>query len=88
MRRYLSSEIYLLHNNAEVNGIRAGFVEIDLVGREPHALNVFNTTDRGIVFVDCTGIDDRKVSLKEQEKFLGSYFWDSLGIVEDIEIYW
>jgi len=47
----------MLHNNAEANGIRAGFVGLDLKGREPHALNVFNTTDRGIVFVDCTGSD-------------------------------
>jgi|Deesub1362B_J571_1020462.scaffolds.fasta_scaffold00774_18 hypothetical protein len=50
----------MLHNNAEANGIRAGFVAIDIVEREPHAINVFNTVDRGLVFVDCTGNDPTK----------------------------
>lgn len=45
-----------VHNNAEKSGIKAGFVSINFneinVG---HACNVFNTTDEGLVFVDCTG---------------------------------
>lgn len=56
-----------LHNNAELAGIRAGYVSIDLEGYPDsqgygipsdtgHALNVFETTDRGRVFIDCTGI--------------------------------
>jgi hypothetical protein len=44
----------MLHNNAEMTGIRCAFVSID-VGGSPHALNAFETTDRGIVYVDCTG---------------------------------
>jgi ssDNA-binding Zn-finger/Zn-ribbon topoisomerase 1 len=45
-----------LHNNAEQAGIRAAWVAIDFVdGSEQHAFNAFYTTDRGIVFVDCTG---------------------------------
>ncbi len=46
----------MLHNNAEAAGIRSSFVivnfEADLEG---HALNAFNTTDKGLVHVDCTG---------------------------------
>jgi len=45
-----------LHNNAEAAGIRCAFVflgfEESPVG---HVMNAFNTTDRGLVFIDCTG---------------------------------
>ena len=45
-----------VHNNAEDAGIRAGFVAIYIEGMgEGHALNAFQTTDRGLVFIDCTG---------------------------------
>jgi hypothetical protein len=44
-----------LHNNAEAAGIEAAFVGVQFEGREiGHALNAFNTTDRGLVFIDCT----------------------------------
>ncbi len=45
-----------VHNNAEKAGIRAAWVGVDLAG-EPvgHAVNAFNTTDRGLVFTDSTG---------------------------------
>ena len=43
----------ILHNNAEAAGIRAGFVYVEFVDNpENHSLNVFNTTDKGLVFVD------------------------------------
>lgn len=46
-----------LHNNAEAGGIKAAFVGVVFVPDEErgHALNAFNTTDRGLVYVDCTG---------------------------------
>lgn len=44
-----------LHNNAEAAGIEAAFVGVQFEDREiGHALNAFNTTDRGLVFIDCT----------------------------------
>ncbi len=44
-----------LHNNAEAAGIEAAFVGVQFDDREVgHALNAFNTTDRGLVFIDCT----------------------------------
>jgi hypothetical protein len=47
-----------VHDNAESNGIRCGWVSIDLNDTATgHACNVFNTTDKGLVFVDCTGAD-------------------------------
>jgi hypothetical protein len=46
-----------LHDNAEKAGIRASWVALEFEGdSEGHALNAFETTDRGLVFVDCTGL--------------------------------
>jgi hypothetical protein len=46
----------MLHNNAEQKGIRSAFVAIDFENESiGHALNVFRTTDRGLVYIDCTG---------------------------------
>jgi len=45
-----------LHNNAEKNGINAAFVAIHFEDEDiGHALNAFNTTDLGLVYIDCTG---------------------------------
>ena len=45
-----------VHNNAEAAGIRAGWVGISFAGAETgHAINVFETIDRGMVLIDCTG---------------------------------
>jgi hypothetical protein len=45
-----------VHNNAEKAGIRAAWVGIDLAGKQiGHAVNAFNTTDRGLVYTDSTG---------------------------------
>jgi hypothetical protein len=46
-----------LHNNAEKAEIRAAFVAIHFSGdsESPHALNAFQTTDKGLVYVDCIG---------------------------------
>jgi hypothetical protein len=45
-----------LHNNAERHGINAAFVAIHFENEDiGHALNAFNTTDLGLVYVDCTG---------------------------------
>lgn len=47
-----------LHNNAEIAGIRCGYVTLNFEG-EPigHAVAVFNTTDLGLVYIDDTGVD-------------------------------
>lgn len=44
-----------LHNAAETAGLRAGVVIVDFTRGEGHVLNAFETTDRGVVYVDCTG---------------------------------
>ncbi|MFC1942199.1 hypothetical protein ACFLWU_03160 [Chloroflexota bacterium] len=46
-----------LHNNAENGGIKAALAAIDFEdGSTSHALNAFVTTDRGLVFIDTTGV--------------------------------
>ena len=43
-----------VHDNAESRNISAGVVTCN-IGGTLHALNIFNTTDRGLVYFDCTG---------------------------------
>jgi hypothetical protein len=45
----------LLHNRAEAAGIKTAYVSVDFSEGPAHALNAFNTTDRGLVYIDCTG---------------------------------
>jgi hypothetical protein len=71
-----------LHNNAEQAGLRTAYVTITLgpcdyyptIGG--HALNAFDTTDEGLVFVDCTGLSeqgpkyfDKVVSVEEGQEY-------------------
>jgi len=47
-----------VHNNAEVAGIRTAWVGLDFEGEnEGHAVNVFETTDKGLVYIDCVECD-------------------------------
>lgn len=64
-----------LHNNAEKAGIRAAFVTIDLYNdNDGHALNAFETTDKGLTYIDCTG---SAVQLQELDSF------DKIAYVEE-----
>jgi len=46
-----------LHDNAEKAGIKSAWVTIEFEEiPDGHAFNAFETTDRGLVFVDCTGL--------------------------------
>ena len=45
-----------VHNNAERAGIRAAYVAVELPSGY-HSLNAFQTTDKGLVFIDCTGLE-------------------------------
>ena len=45
----------LLHNRAEAAGIKAAYVSVEFAEGPAHALNAFNTTDRGLDYIDCTG---------------------------------
>ncbi|MBA7565853.1 hypothetical protein ES708_07538 [subsurface metagenome] len=45
-----------VYNNAEQSGIRAAWVAIKF-GDSIHACNAFKTTDRGLVFINCAGLE-------------------------------
>jgi len=47
----------MVHNNAEEAGIKSAFVAVNFEDCVGHALNAFNTIDRGLVYIDCTGKD-------------------------------
>lgn len=94
-----------LHNNAEAAGIRAAFVSIWLgpcsywPTSGGHALNAFETADKGLVFIDCTGFlsginADKVVDVDVGKNYIPrsifpepgwSDVWDSMGKVERIE---
>ncbi len=66
-----------VHNNAEAAGIRAGWVSLTFEGtREGHALNVFETLDKGLVFVDCTNSGNTEGNGK------GARGWDAIAYIE------
>ncbi len=69
-----------LNNNAEANGIRAAYVRIR-AEKWGHALVAFETTDRGIVFIEPQS--DREVELVIGEPFP----WYSIGAVSPLTSY-
>ena len=78
-----------VHNNAEAKGIRAAWVGIDFRGSaEGHALNAFETTDRGLVYVDCTGEDTIGSQLIRELKSIDTpSSWDKIAYVEVGKVY-
>jgi len=76
-----------LHNNAELAGIRCAYVSVDLAGSAGHACNAFQTTDMGLVYIDCTGIsdsygpdnNDKTVDIQVGEQYNPEYLFPSGG---------
>jgi hypothetical protein len=92
-----------VHNNAEAKGIRAAFVVIHFYNEQSHAIDAFKTTDRGLVYIDDTGLTkpfpishlDTLVEVAKDEiyqpELLFPEGWKISGgdaIVKSIEIYW
>jgi len=96
-----------VHNHAEAAGIRAAYVEVDLTFQATlvyHALNAFVTTDQGLIYIDCTGIErgyagpsnnDKTVSVKPGTEYIpqlivpqGGWYCTSSGIVTTVAMYW
>jgi sortase (surface protein transpeptidase) len=85
-----------LHNNAEKSGIRAGWVGVKSVN---HAFNVFETTDQGTVYIDCTGVpggstlQDKQLYCVEGERLTGKYLFRDWNlkekeVVQDMKVFW
>jgi hypothetical protein len=95
----------VLHNNAEKAGIRAGYVGLGLDG-DPfaHAADVFNTTDRGLVYIDDTGTTtsnpcsaDKTVVVSVGQQYIPqsispcpgySSTWLSMGTITGVTLHW
>jgi len=85
-----------LHDNAEKNGIRAGWIGSRSCN---HAFNVFQTTDKGTVYIDCTGVpggatlQDKQLNVEVGQPLTGKYLFRS-GTVQmgctlaNLLIYW
>ena len=66
-----------VHNNAEAVGIRAGWVAIRFQGTEEgHAINAFETTDKGLIYIDCT--NGRTFADEDNE----TQSWDTVAYLE------
>lgn len=48
----------ILQHNAEKKGIQCAWVYVDLLGIADHSVNAFQTTDRGLIFVDDSGASE------------------------------
>lgn len=60
-----------LHNNAEQAGIRAAYVSIYWHNNNTgHAFNAFQTTDKGLTFVDCTGSRENLKARQTMDKIV------------------
>jgi len=66
-----------VHNNAEAAGIVAGWVGIRFEGTdEGHAINAFETIDKGLVYIDCTNGRDFSDEGYETQS------WDTVAYLE------
>lgn len=88
-----------LHNNAEAAGIKCAWVGCSFTKGVGHAFNEFQTTDRGTVYIDCTGVPGGET---DQDKILNcivgkplsaQYLFRSgniadMGTVKKIEVFW
>jgi hypothetical protein len=94
----------IVHNNAEAAGIRCAWVAVDFENGVPsHSCNAFNTSDRGIIFFDCTGtpnpIPNRKPDFTVDIRIGKLYelipiendpslYCPPMGKVRDFSLYW
>lgn len=69
-----------LHDNAEKAGIRAGWQGVRTCN---HAFNLFQTTDKGLVYIDCTGqpggstLEDKQLDFVVGKPLTGKYLFRS-----------
>jgi len=91
-----------VHNNAEKAGIKSSWVTIEFKDvKGGHVCNAFNTKDKGMVYIDCTGSYPHKpgnwdsivkIQVGKQYKpvplFRSGYTYYSMGIVKSYARYW
>ena len=63
----------MLHNRAEKAGIKAAYVSVDFVDGPAHAMNAFNTIDKGLIYIDCTGPGFLGTTIRDSSSINGDY---------------
>lgn len=87
-----------LHNNAEKAGLKCAFVGCDFTQGVGHAFNEFETTDKGTVYIDCTGVpggsmyQDKILNCVVGQPLTGQYLLrngniESMGIVKQLHVF-
>ena len=86
-----------VQNNAEKAGYKAGWVTIEGIN---HCCNVFQTSDKGTIYIDCTGSPngggswDSSVKLAngiEYQRiplFKSNFYFNSMGTISSFKAYW
>jgi len=78
----------LLHNRAETAGIKTAYVSLDFVSGPAHALDAFNTTDRGLVYIDCTGPGFQSLTFSDGSDGQDAYAeYDKVAYIEVGQVY-
>lgn len=92
-----------VQNNAEISGYNCAYVDISFTDNVGHACNAFNTTDRGLIFIDCTNsLDgsgpynrDSIVNIVEESIYRPQFLFNSngwyslpMGTVKSYTVYW
>ncbi|AKB54927.1 MULTISPECIES: hypothetical protein [Methanosarcina] len=92
-----------VQNNAEIAGYNCAYVDISFTDNAGHACNAFNTTDRGLIFIDCTNslegggpyngdciVNIVKGSIYKPQYLFNSGGWYNLpmGTVKSYTVYW
>jgi hypothetical protein len=80
-----------LHNNAERDGIRAGWVAVSFNDKTSRVCNVFQTTDSGLIYVDCINVDTTVELVNGgdyQRNILDGNTYETLGEVNNYVTFW
>ena len=88
-----------VQHNAENAGIKCAWVSVNFTSGPGHACNAFNTTDEGIVYIDCTNgnsyssdaivniIDGKQYKPKSISEH-SNLIYQSMGIIKDHNVIW
>ena len=86
-----------VQNNAEKAGYKAGWVTIEGIN---HCCNVFQTSDKGTIYIDCTGSPNGEGSWDSSVKlangieyqriplFKSNFYFNSMGTISSFKAYW
>jgi len=74
-----------VHNNAEAAGIKAAWIAVEFEGDSiRHAINGFRTTDRGLVWIDCTNLwptNCARIGVYSQDKVAYLVVGEEYGLI-------